>query len=131
MDKKHLVLVEDDEFLVSMYRTKLEQSGYQVSVAMDGSAGLKMIRKEMPDLVLLDILLPEKDGFEVLEELRSDKKTTKLPIILLTNLGQKEDVERGLKLGADGYLIKAHFTPSEVIAKIEEALKAKSQNHDK
>jgi two-component system, OmpR family, alkaline phosphatase synthesis response regulator PhoP len=122
MEKNKIVLVEDDEFLSGMYETKLTQSGYEVKIAADGAAGLKMITDAPPDIVLLDILLPEMDGFEVLAELRKNAKTKKTPVILLTNLGQKEDVDRGMSLGANGYLIKAHFTPSEVVAKIKETL---------
>jgi DNA-binding response OmpR family regulator len=76
----------------------------------------------LPDLVLLDVVLPKKDGFEILEALRREERTKKLPIILLTNLGQKPDVERGVSLGADDYIIKAHFTPSEVVEKIKQVL---------
>ena len=113
-----ILLVEDDEFLANMYRAKLEIENYEVVMALNGEAGLHMAEEKNPDLILLDIVMPKMNGFEVLKHLKSDKDLKKIPVILLTNLGQKEDVEKGLKLGADEYLIKAHFLPSEVINKI-------------
>jgi DNA-binding response OmpR family regulator len=114
-----IVLVEDDSFISSMYRTKLQNLGYAVEVIEDGGAAWDRLQQDpLPDLVLLDIVLPKRDGFEILEGLRKDKRTQTLPVILLTNLGQKPDVERGLKLGADDYIIKAHYTPTEVVEKI-------------
>ena len=77
----------------------------------------------MPDLILLDVVLPKKDGFEVLKTLKSDGQTAKIPVVMLTNLGLESDVKRGLELGAQSYIIKAHFTPTEVVAKIKEVLK--------
>ena len=117
-----ILLVEDDEFLANMYRAKLEIENYEVVMALNGEAGLHMAEEKKPDLILLDIVMPKMNGFEVLNHLKSDKDLKKIPVILLTNLGQKEDVEKGLKLGADEYLIKAHFLPSEVISKINKML---------
>lgn len=115
-----ILLVEDDSFISSMYQTKLAGMGYQVELQEDGeTAAQRLSRDPLPDLVLLDIVLPKKDGFEILEALRADARTKKLPVILLTNLGQKPDVERGISLGADDYIIKAHYTPSEVVEKIK------------
>ena len=117
-----ILLVEDDEFLANMYRAKLEIENYEVVMALNGEAGLHMAEEKNPDLILLDIVMPKMNGFEVLNHLKSDKDLKKIPVILLTNLGQKEDFEKGLKLGADEYLIKAHFLPSEVISKINKML---------
>ncbi len=123
-DKKvKIVLVEDDPFLANMYVSKLEASDFTIMHEEDGRKGFDLIMKEKPDLILLDILLPGVDGFEVLKKLKKDVKLKEIPVILLTNLGQKNDVEKGLDLGADDYLIKAHFTPSEVIAKIKKVIK--------
>ena len=117
------MLVEDDSFISSMYRTKLTTLGHTVEVIEDGEAASERLAKDpLPDLVLLDIVLPKKDGFEILEALRRDDHTAKLPVILLTNLGQKPDVERGLKLGANDYIIKAHYTPTEVVEKITQLM---------
>lgn len=119
-----ILVVEDDSFLAGMYVTKLGLEGFSVDLASDGREGLKKAREWKPDLVLLDIILPIMDGFAVLEGLRLGEETRDIPIILLTNLGQKSDVERGLKLGASDYLIKAHFMPSEVIEKVKRLLRA-------
>lgn len=119
---KTILLVEDDEFLAELYATKLKMDGYQVLLAVDGEKGLKQIKEKKPDLVLLDIILPKMDGFEVLKNLKGDKSLSTIPVILLTNLSQKDEVKKGLALGANDYLIKAHFMPSEVVKKIEQLL---------
>ena len=120
--KKTILLVEDDEFLAELYGTKLSLEGYDVSLATDGEKGLKMIKEKKPQLVLLDIILPKMDGFEVLKAGKTDRALRSIPIILLTNLSQKDEVKKGLGLGAKDYLIKAHFMPSEVVEKIKETL---------
>ncbi len=118
-----ILLVEDDPFLLDMYSTKFKEVGFNIVVAQDGEMGLVKAKEELPDLILLDIVLPKKDGFEVLKILKSDSQTAKIPVILLTNLGLDSDVKRGLELGAQSYIIKAHFTPTEVVAKVKEILK--------
>ena len=118
-EKKLILLVEDDEFLAELYATKLSLENFEVSLAVDGEKGLKKIRARKPDLILLDIILPKMDGFELLKIIKADKNLKNIPVILLTNLSQKDEVKKGLDLGADDYLIKAHFMPSEVINKIE------------
>ncbi|HPN81197.1 MAG TPA: response regulator [bacterium] len=119
-----LVIVEDDIFLADLYRTKFELEGMSVLVAYDGEKGMELIEKNVPDIVLLDLILPKMSGFLVLEKMKTTKKLKDIPVILLTNLSQKADVEKGLKMGADDYLIKAHFMPSEVVNKIKEKVKA-------
>lgn len=121
--KPSVLLVEDDQFLAGMYGSKLELEGYHVVLARDGAEGWKLARTSKPDLVLLDLVLPKMSGFEILEHIRATPDLASTPVILLTNLGQREDVRRGLELGADDYLIKAHFMPSEVIDKIKRRLK--------
>lgn len=123
-EKKHILLVEDDNFLANIYKTKFEMEGFKVSVAENGELGLKDAIKKQPDIILLDILLPKMDGFTVLEHLKDEEDTKDIPVVLLTNLGQKDDVERGLKLGAVDYLIKAHFKPSETVEKIRKILES-------
>ncbi|MEK9152915.1 MAG: response regulator [Patescibacteria group bacterium] len=120
---KKVLIVDDDAFLAGIYATKLEIDGFQVASARDGEEGLKAAAKELPDLILLDVLMPKLDGFEVLKRLKADPATKGIPVIMLTNLGQKEDVEKGLSEGAEDYLIKAHFVPSEAVAKIKKVLK--------
>ena len=124
MDKKqtHVLLVEDDTFLAGIYQKKFEMEGFKISVAGDGEKGLADAKKKKPDIVLLDILLPKLDGFGVLAKLKAEAATKKIPVILLTNLGQKDDVEKGLEAGAVDYLIKAHFKPSEVVEKVRVVL---------
>lgn len=119
INKKKILLIEDDRFLAGMYAAKLELEGFQVMSVESGEEGLTLINSTPPDILLLDIILPGIDGFTVLKQLKADPKTEKIPIILLTNLGKREDVDRGLGLGANDYLIKAHFMPSEVINKIK------------
>jgi DNA-binding response OmpR family regulator len=117
-----ILLVEDDPFLLSMYNTKFELENFKVVTADDGEKGLKLALKEAPDIILLDIMLPKMDGFAVLKALKADEKVKQIPVILLTNLSQKEKVQEGLALGADDYLIKAHFMPSEVVEKIKKLI---------
>ncbi len=113
-----ITVVEDDKFLRELITQKLSTEGYDISEAVDGEKGLETIKKEKPDLILLDLILPGIDGFEVLARIKSDPDVSEIPVIILSNLGQKEDIERGLKMGAADYLIKAHFTPEEIIKKI-------------
>ena len=123
---KKILIIEDDSFLSEMYSTKLTQDGFEVEVAVDGKQGMDKIKNIKPDLVLLDIVLPKMDGFEILENTKKDKELQDIPIILLTNLGQKNEIEKGLSSGADEYIIKAHFTPTAVVAKVKEVLKSKN-----
>lgn len=120
---KTILIIEDDKFLRELIAQKLRKEGYEVSEAIDGEEGIKKVREEKPDLILLDLILPGIDGFEVLLKIKDDLVLAQIPVIILSNLGQKEDIERGLKLGAIDYLIKAHFTPGEIIDKIKNALK--------
>jgi DNA-binding response OmpR family regulator len=118
-----ILVVEDDLFLLGMYSTKFELEGFKSFAAETGEKGLAIAFEEIPDVILLDIVLPGIDGFEFLKAIRKDPKTKDIPVILLTNLSQKSDVERGLALGANDYLIKAHFMPVEVIEKIKNLVK--------
>ncbi len=122
-NKEIIALIEDDDFLLKMYQTKLEVEGYKVEVAMDGEKGYSLIQKKKPQVVLLDIVLPKLNGFELLEKMKDESLIEKIPVILLTNLSHKEDIKKGLNLGAKDYLIKAHYMPSEVIEKIKQVLK--------
>lgn len=121
---QHVLLVEDDAFLADIYQKKFEMEGFKVTVAGNGERGLEEAKKKKPDIILLDILLPKLDGFSVLEALKKDPAAKNIPVILLTNLGQKDDVERGLQSGAVDYLIKTHFKPSEVVDKVRKVLRA-------
>lgn len=122
---KTILIIEDDPYLSEMYVAKLSQDDFEVELAVDGQAGLDKIKELNPDLILLDILLPKVDGFDILRDIKQDQALKIIPVILLTNLGQKDEVEKGLALGADAYIIKAHFTPTAVVAKIKEVLSKK------
>ena len=114
---KKILVVEDDKYLREVLVEKLKKEGYAVEQATDGEAGLAMTASVKPDLVILDIILPIKNGFDYLEAKGEDAAIREIPVIILSNLGQREDVERGMKLGAKDYMVKAHFTPNDLIAK--------------
>lgn len=121
-EKIKILLVEDDSFLLGMYATKFEMEDFKVITAEDGEKAVRVAVKEMPDIVLLDIILPKQNGFEVLKQLKANKATANIPVILLTNLSQKDEIDQGLKMGAEDYLIKAYFMPAEVVEKIKKVL---------
>ena len=120
---KTILIIEDDKFLRELIVRKLKDEKYQIVEASDGEEGLEKVKKNPPDLVLLDLILPGIDGFEVLSRIKEEHALSSIPVIILSNLGQREEVERGLKLGAVDYLIKAYFTPREIIDKIKAVLK--------
>ena len=120
---KNILIVEDDKILRELISQKLQKEDYNISAAIDGEEGFKKVKEEKPDIVLLDLILPGIDGFEVLERIKQDPEINKIPVVILSNLGQKEEIEKGLKLGATDYLIKAHFTLSEIVAKVRTILK--------
>jgi DNA-binding response OmpR family regulator len=124
---KKILLVEDDPLLIDIYQKKLKDSGFEVEVAKDGEKALEIFKENEFDLMLLDIVLPKIDGWKILEEIRKMKEEKKdlekMKILIWSNLGEKEDIKKGLSLGATSYLIKANFTPSEVVKEIEKLLK--------
>jgi len=120
---KHILFVEDDPFIIDIYNTKFKKEGFSVEIAVNGKEALKKIKEKKPDLILLDIVLSQATGFEFLEEVKGMSKLEKTPVIILSNLSQKRDVEKGLQMGAVKYLIKAHYTPSEVVKEVKEVLK--------
>jgi len=124
---KKILLVEDDPFLIDIYQKKLEDSGFKVEVANDGEKAIEILKEKNFDLMLLDIVLPKIDGWKILEEIEKMKKEKKelekMKIVIWSNLGEKEDVKKGISLGATSYLIKANFTPSEVVREVEKLLK--------
>jgi len=119
---KKILIVEDDKFLRELISQKLSNEGYEIIEAIDGEQGLKAMEKEIPALVLLDLILPGVDGFGVLEKMKQNTSLSGVPVVILSNLGQKEDIEKALKMGANDYLIKAHFTPGEIIQKVKGVL---------
>jgi DNA-binding response OmpR family regulator len=122
-NKKKILIIEDDQMIGSMYRTKLEQENFIVLTATNGAQGLELALNEKPDLVMLDIIMPQLDGFSVLRQLRENEGTKNTPIIMLTNLGTDEDKDKGQKLGATDYLIKANLTPAQISEIIKKYIK--------
>lgn len=125
---KKILIVEDDKFLRDLCLKKLEKNSFKVSTAFDGEEGLKKIKEEKPILVLLDIVLPGLSGFEVLKQIKANSQTASVPVIILSNLGQKEDIEKGMNLGAEDYIIKADNTPNEIIEKVKTVMAKKMKN---
>lgn len=122
---KKILIVEDEIYLIEMYKMKLENEGYKVFTASNGKEGLAAARKEIPDLILLDLVMPEMDGYQLLAELRKDKATKNAIIYILSNLGQSDEIKRGLEDGANGYMIKANITPAQLSEEIKLAFAGK------
>lgn len=120
--KKRILIVEDEPFLVEMYKARFEQENYKVDVAFDGTGVIDAIQKNKPDIVLLDIVMPEKDGFAVLRELKTRKDLHMTPILVFSNLAQDEEIKKGLDLGADKYFIKSEYTPSQLVSEVEKMI---------
>ncbi len=120
-DDVKVLLIEDDAAAAEMYRLRLAADGYAVVVGGDGEQGLRMAVEEAPDFIYLDLRLPGLDGFEVLERLRENPATTHIPVIILSNYGEPELRERGLKLGALEFLVKADTTPAQLSTKVEQS----------
>ncbi len=120
---KNILLIEDDPFLIDIYVTQLERAGYKVEVATNGEIALSKLKETKPDLLVLDIILPKVDGWEFLKTIRQDTRLKQLKVVILSNLGQKEEVEKGFDFGAVRYFIKAEYTPKEVVEEIKKILK--------
>jgi len=119
---KKILLVEDDPLITEIYTTKLEECDFDVSAVADGESAFNILKKQKFDLVVLDIVLPELTGFEVLQRIRNHAFTKDLKVLVLSNLGQKSDIDRAKQLGVSSYLIKANFTPNEVVIEIRKLL---------
>jgi len=113
-----IFLVEDDQSLANMYKTELELSGYEVTVHNKGSGVIEKVKSVSPDIVLLDIMLPDKSGVEVLEDLKSDISVKNIPVMMLTNFGNDEFIKQALENGAEDYVLKHKITPSELASKV-------------
>jgi len=120
-----VLLIDDEPLLLRMYEKKLKLEGFEVETASSGQKGLEKVKTFQPHLILLDILMPGMDGFQVMETLKADPQTKKIPVVFLTNLSRDEgDINKGLEMGAVAYFVKAYYTPSQVVTKIREFLKA-------
>lgn len=120
-NKKKILLVEDELFINDLYSRTIAQAGFEVLSAIDGAEGLEKA-KQMPDLILLDIMLPKLNGLEVLARLKADPVMKKIPVILLTNLGQEDVVTKAFQLGAQGYLMKMRILPTDIVKEINKFL---------
>lgn len=114
-----VLIIEDDKFLRDLMSHKISKEGFETIEAVDGEEGLKTALEKLPHVILLDLILPGMDGFEVLQRIRQDSKIGKTPVMILSNLGQKDDIEKGNQLGATDYLVKAHNTPGEIVEKVK------------
>jgi DNA-binding response OmpR family regulator len=123
MGKKRILIIEDEATLQRSLSEFLIAEKFEVLSALDGEEGLSMAKEKNPDLILLDIILPKKDGYEVLGEIKKDEKTAKIPVVLLTNLESAEDVQRAFDAGATTYLVKSNYKLEDIVRKIKEILK--------
>lgn len=119
---KTILLVEDEEIMIDLLQKKLIQSGYDVIVARNGEDGLKMMKEEKPDLVLMDIIMPKMTGFDVLVKKNEDKEIKKIPVIIISNSGQPVELDKAQKLGSKDWLVKTEFDPQEVIDKVKKQI---------
>jgi len=119
---KKIILIEDDEFLFDVYKLKLEKENFKVKIVQDGSKALEKIKNYKPDMILLDIVLPNLDGWEILKKIKSDDEIKNIPVIILSNLAQEDQIKKSLKLGAVKYLVKSQYMPSEIIQEIKKVL---------
>jgi two-component system, OmpR family, phosphate regulon response regulator PhoB len=122
MSKKYILIVEDDSFIATAYKEGLEREGFEVEVADDGEIAVLMMSKKIPDLILLDLIMPVMDGFEVLSRIKKDATLNKVPVVILSNLGQESDIEKGKSLGAEDYLVKADHTLDDVVSVIKKQI---------
>lgn len=120
-----VLVIEDDKFLVNAYRIKFEKIGYETRIAEDGVEALKILEEWSPEVVILDLVMPNMDGYEFLEKMRSVDRFKSIPVLISSNLGQPEDIDRATKLGANSYIIKGNLSLTELVAKLEELIPKK------
>ena len=117
-----ILIIEDEQFLLSLLVKKLENSGFRVREALDGETGMKAVQEKKPNLILLDLVLPGMNGWEVLRRLKDDKRFHDIPVFIISNLGEPDDITRGRKAGAVEYLIKAEYSPQQIVEKVSHVL---------
>lgn len=118
-----IAVIEDDVFFQKFYSTRLTEKGYEIVVASDGEEGLEKIKTERPNAILLDIIMPKKNGFELLEDLQNDPELSKIPVLVFSTLGQEDDIKRAMSLGAKDYVNKSFFDFNNLVSKIAEIAK--------
>lgn len=114
-----ILIAEDDKFLASAYKVKLTKAGFEVQIAVNGEEALEILEEFTPDVILLDLIMPVKDGFTTLSELKANDKYKSIPVIVASNLGQQEDVEKAKKLGAEDYVVKSNLELNDLVKKAE------------
>lgn len=119
---RNILIVEDDAFMRNLLVNKLKKERFHVDQAASGEEAMEKVAEKIPDLILLDLILPQMDGFEVIQKLKTNPKTSYIPILILSNLGEKQDLEKAKTFGVEGFMIKANFTPSEIITQIHKLL---------
>ena len=124
-EKQLILIIEDDEFFSGLVAQKLNQAGFEVLIARSGKEAFEIMADRVPSLAILDLMMPEMDGFEVLSRMRKDDKLKNVPVVVLSNLGQREEVDKAMALGADDFLIKVNFTLDEIVDKIKETINKK------
>lgn len=124
---KTILFIEDESALHKTFGDLLTKEGYKMISALDGEAGLRLAQTEKPDLILLDLILPKINGFEILRELKSNPETKKIPVIVLTNLEELDDIDRAIELGATTYLVKAQYSLEEIAEKIKNTLQGEME----
>ncbi len=125
-DKIKVLVVEDEAFLSSLIKEALTRAGFSVDLAIDGDTAFNLLSQTKPDIILLDLILPGISGFDILKKLKEDEQTKAIPVIIISNLGSTDEIQKGLDAGADAYLIKAQVLPVDIINKIHEILKNRS-----
>lgn len=124
-EKPYILIIEDDPYILKMYKLKLELEGFRVDTAVNGKIGVEKFGQESPDLILLDILMPEMDGFEVLEHLKNSKETKNIPVLVLSNLDKEDHINKAMNFGVQGFIIKSQYTPSQVVETIRGVIQGK------
>ena len=127
-DQKKVLIVEDDMFIRDIYQVKFSNEGFMVFIAENGQEALDILEKEIPDIILLDVLMPVMGGMETLKKIRENELWGKIPIIMLTNISEQDNMNNATDQGADGYLVKAYFTPVEILEKVRALIAKNDQN---
>lgn len=122
-----VVIIEDEEILLKVLEEKFTQAGFDINIATDGEQAVPSIIKSKPDIIVLDLILPRKSGFEVLQELKNDQQLKKVPVVVLSNLGQEEDIKKALQMGAEDYIVKTQHPINEVIERVKSRVLRKSK----
>lgn len=118
----HILIVEDDQFLAAAYKLKFEKENFKVTIAQDGQEALNFLQNELPDLILLDLVMPVKDGFAVLSDVKESERLRDIPVIIASNLGQEEEIQKGIAMGAIDYVVKSNTSLDEIVKKVNAAI---------